>query len=248
MHNIPTLDIDARRVATGLIQEIADYAAAIQPASPVALKPRPAADAAAASEDKISVVSLDSDALSDLPELNVTVADMLHNNKRLFDSHGSDYEEDNRTTVGSYCSSELSEETALHIDTVVRFFKLRRSKLWALVSFQAQLRSVFFGERYWTQLATSSRQPSVVAEAASIFTLTAALRRMYMPEEAKAATAAAAVAAQASTSSSVAAVVVQQKARGLRALLVKRSERKRELKHSAPAKIGSMLSNILRRA
>lgn len=197
LYTIPPQDIDAFAVATALTQQLIEYATAVQCVCETAVKSTPPSSQhsspTAASVPQKDCVRFDigspaaSSCLSEeLPPLNVTIADMLHNNRHLLDdSHGSAYEhEEARSSTGSYCSSEISETMLVHIDTVVGFFRARASKLWPLSSFQTQLRSVFFGEKYWAQLANASQKPAVVTQTHhSIFPLTTALRNIYAPDQ-----------------------------------------------------------------
>jgi hypothetical protein len=197
LYTIPPQDIDAYTVATTLTQQLVDYATAMHCISETAVKSTPpssqnSSPTAAGVPHKDGVQfdvgspTASSCISDDLPPLNVTISDLLHNNRRLLDdSHGSAYEhEEARSSTGSYCSSEVTETMLVHIDTAVRFFRTRPSKLWPLSSFQTALRSVFFGEKYWAQLENASQKPVVVTQTQySIFALTAALRNIYAPEQ-----------------------------------------------------------------
>jgi len=197
LYTIPPQDIDAFSVATAITQQLVDYATAVQCISETAVKSTPTSShhasptaanvpPKAAAQFDIGSPTASSCLSEELPPLNVMIADLLHNNRHLLDdSHGSAYEhEEARSSTGSYCSSEVSETMLVHIDTVVGFFRARPSKLWPLSAFQTHLRSVFFGERYWSQLANASDKPALVTQAHhSIFPLTTALRNTYAPDQ-----------------------------------------------------------------
>ena len=186
MYSIPSLDIDARNVAASLLQELVEYAAAIQPACTTKLRSR-SVDTNPPPHHELLIETPCSSKLNDddvMDSLTITVADMLSSEKnRLFASHGSETDRESRTTAG--CYSDISEHNglqSLHIDSIVRFFKVRRAKLWPLTTFQTHLRSVFFGDKYWQRVTTSRCKPSVAALDQSIFTLTAALHDLYLPK------------------------------------------------------------------
>lgn len=94
------------------------------------------------------------------------------------DAHEAEEEE---ATVTSY--SETSDDASVHIDTAMRYLKIHPKRLWPLITFQAHLRAMLFGEKYWRRVtAEAAEKPTVVQSQRSIMEMTEKLQELYVPD------------------------------------------------------------------